>query len=713
MIAELKDALHLDYETRSTVNLPRTGPWVYAQHWSTQVWCACFARGDEEPEAWHPGDPVPETVARAARDGVPFIAHNVGFERAITAGIMAPVHGWPIIPLDRWYCTASMAAAMCLPRKLEDVARILGCLHQKDMEGHRLMLKMMRPSKRVKCVACRGKGVSPAGHDCPICETRGEFLYWHDDTPAIARGTAYCAQDVRTERSVCERLRALSPSERQVWLLDQTINERGVRVDIPTVNKALVIAKKATVELNQETQLLTGGVLTEEGEVVGGVVTSQVKKLRIWLATEGLNVKDLRKETVEGLLKSANLDDLVTQALELRQEAAKTSTAKLNAYLLRTCADGRMRDNLMYHGAGTGRWSGRGAQLQNLPSRYLLKKWQIEIALEMIAEGWSGEDLRRWIDTPLEVLSACLRGMIVASPGHIIYACDYNAIEARGTAWLADARALLGVFARGEDPYLFQAAGIYSHVDLSGVDWSDEKCVDEVKKCYARERQLGKIAVLGLGYQMGWEKFQATCAKDRILITDDEAKEVVFAYRKVSNPEVPQLWREMQDAAIEAVRNPHEPVEAAGGLIHFLKEGPWLYMRLPSGRLLSYAQPVVEKRELPWIDEETMRPAMGWGVSFMGVNSLTHKWSKQYAYGGKWVENAVQGLSRDLLASAMLRLEDAGYSMIVSVHDEAVSEVPEGFGSDREYEAIMCNSPAWAAGMPVKAEAWHGRRYRK
>jgi DNA polymerase bacteriophage-type len=714
MIPELEDALHLDYETWSTVNLPKAGPWVYGEHWSTSVWTACFARGDGPVEAWHPGDPFPRTIERAVEDGVPFVAHNVGFERAITHTQMFTKHGWPLIPLDRWWCTASMAAAMCLPRKLEDLALLLNCIEKKDMEGHRLMLKMMKPAKRIMCHGCHGHGTIH-GIECFMCEGHGEFLTWHDSPADINRGTLYCMQDVRTERALIPKLRALSPSERKIWLLDQRINERGVLVDTPTVHKALKLVKKAVADLGEETRLLTGGSKDESGNITGGVLPSQVRKLRTWLMLEGLHVEDLRKDTVSGILASPNLDAILRQALELRQEAAKTSTAKLNAYLARTCADDRMRDNLMYHGAGTGRWAGRGAQLQNLPSRYLLKKWQIEKAIECIAAGWDAASLRMWFDSSvLEIISACLRGMIIAAPGHEIICADYNAIEARVAAWLAGAAGLLGVFSRGEDPYLFMAASIYKHVNLSGVDWTQEDVVEALKALYKNERALGKIAVLGLGYQMGWEKFQLTCAKERILITDDEAKHTVMVYRD-ANHEIKDLWGELGEAAFEAVRRPETVVEVplTEGKIKFVKHGTWLYMRLPSGRVLSYASPRIEKRDMPWIDQETGVAAVGWGVTFMGVNSLTHKWSKQYAYGGKWLENGDQAASRDILANALVNLEAAGYPPIVSVHDEPVSEVPEGFGSVKEYETIMCTLPAWAEGLPLKAEGWRGPRYRK
>lgn len=707
MIPELEDALHVDTETWSTVNLRQTGPWVYTEHWSTDVWAGCFARGDGEIEAWNRGMPVPETIQRAYDEGAPFVAHNVGFDRAVFANILGPRYGWPVPPLERWYCSASMAAAMSLPRKLEEGAKLLGCVEQKDMEGHKLMLKMMKPAKRVKCAACGGSGFTTGIRlyydvPCQICGGHGEFLFWHDGPDLIARGTMYCAQDVATERSFLKKLRPLSPTEREVWLLDQAINERGVLVDLPTVKKALKIVKETVAELNQETHELTDGL----------ALSSQVKKLRLWLATEGLHVENLRKETIVDLLKSANLDDLVRQALELRQEAAKTSTAKLNAYNNRTCVDSRMRDNLMFHAAGTGRWGGRGAQLQNLPARYLLKKYQIDAALEFIAAGCSGDDLRMWFDTPLETISACLRGMIVAKPGHRIIAGDYNAIELRGNAWLAGCKALLDAFDKKRDPYLELASKIYPHVDLSWVDWNDPESVDAAKSEYKHERGVGKAGQLGCGYQMGAPKFQLTCAKDRIFLSDDDSRTVVYTFRE-ENFEIKELWGEMGDAAMEAVRRPDAAVPAAGGRIKFLKHGTWLFMQLPSGRMLSYAAPRIEMRELPWQDEVTGLPAKGWGVTFMAVNSLTHKWSKHHGYGGKWVENAVQALSRDLLASAMLRVEKAGYPVIVSVHDEIVSEVPIGFGSVKEYEEIMCASDPWAAGLPVAAEGWEGPRYRK
>jgi DNA polymerase len=308
---ELKDALHVDLETRSAVNLRVAGPWVYSEHWSTQVWVGCFARGDGPVKAWHPGDPLPTEITRAAEEGVPFAAHNAGFERAMFTNILKPRFGWPLPPIEQWHCTAALAAAQSLPRTLEGVTELLGCEHQKDMEGHRLMKTMMKPYKTTK-------GGIPWKCSDPHClhiEHEGVILHYRAGPERIARGTVYCGQDVLTERSVCKKLLSLSAKERRVWILDQKMNERGVLVDRPTVQNSLDIVTKSMGEIN-------AGM----SEITGGLLATQVQKLKWWLLFEGLTTADLRKDTIVDLLKETDLDAHIRQALELRQEAAKTST---------------------------------------------------------------------------------------------------------------------------------------------------------------------------------------------------------------------------------------------------------------------------------------------------------------------------------------------------------------------------------------------------
>lgn len=261
---------------------------------------------------------------------------------------------------------------------------------------------------------------------------------------------------------------------------------------------------------------------------------------------------------------------------------------------------------------------------------------------------------------------------------------------------------MLEAFRTGKDVYRRQAGLIYR------LDPEEAQRLPRD----GRERQLGKIAVLGLGYQMGADKFISTCWKERILLSKPEAVHIVGSYRD-GNPEIPQLWYDMEEAAFEAVRYPERVVSVAHGRISFARRGTWLYMRLPSGRLLSYAHPQIKKKRMPWLDQSTGLPAERWGVVYWGVDSLTHKWCEQNAYGGKWTENAVQALCRDLLALAMLRLEAAGYPQVLSVHDEAVSEHDQGFGSLEEFQRLLCVTPDWAEGLPIEAEVWRGTRYRK
>jgi DNA polymerase bacteriophage-type len=443
-----QQALHIDFETRSALDLKQVGLYVYAEHFSTDVWVACYAIGGGPVRAWHPGDPVPADLVEHVRSGRPLVAHNAAFERTIWLRIMTS-YGWPEPDFSQWHCTAAMAAAMALPRSLEDAAKIAGCSFQKDLEGRRLMLQIARPRAHIE-IACRLCGTAPGQPTQPDCAChndptwRREFQ-WMDDQESVERGTAYCIRDVETERELLTRLRLLTPFEREVWLLDQRINDRGIAVDLPVARNASAIVEERTRKLNAEI-----------GEVTGGAVRSatQIAKLIDFLKDRDVALpggeNDLGKEEVEVLLGRNNLPSACRRALEIRLEAAKTSTSKLNAMNARTSADGRMRDNLLYQGASrTGRWSGHGLQAQNLP-RGGLKL--VEEAIEVIGMGWSEDDIACFLGPPLEVISGCLRGMLVAASGYDLMCADYNAIEARGSAWLANAEGLLDVFRREGDP---------------------------------------------------------------------------------------------------------------------------------------------------------------------------------------------------------------------------------------------------------------------
>lgn len=640
--------LSIDFETRSVVDLTVSGVYPYARHPSTAIWCMAWAFDEDEPQIWVPGELLPAQIAEHIAAGGTIHAWNAQFERVMWNDCAVRLYGFPRVPLEQWVCTAAAAAAMALPRALAQAAEVLGVAAQKDAAGHRLMLQMCRPRR-----------MEEAG---PV---------WWEDPSKIERLVQYCLQDVRTEVAVAQRLRPLGETERRVYLLDQRINDRGVRLD-----EELARAAKAAAEEELERQ---NAILVE---ATGGEVDSvtRLAQLRAWLASRGVETDSLDKVAVRDLLARGDLPPDVLSALSARAEAGRSSIAKIDAMLACLGTDGRMRGLLLYHGASTGRWSGRLVQPQNFP-RPELDDAEIEAA---IAATLAGEP------QPLGVIASLLRSMMVPAEGAEFVAADYAAIEARVLAWVAGQDDLVELFRRGGDPYKEIASVIY------GVPY------DKVTKT---QRQHGKVTILGCGYGMGWRKYRDT-ARDGygVMLTEPDARLSVQLYRS-RYARIPELWTELNAAVIHAVERPGEKI--AVGRVGFLKKGGYLWAILPSGRPLAYAAPRVVPRDTPWGSTVS-------SVEYSGTNSYTRKWERMQLYGGLIAENIVQAISRDLLAAAALRAEEAGYIPVLSVHDELVTEVPLGTVEDAKgLERLMSVVPSWANGCPVAAEGWIGRRYRK
>lgn len=320
--------LSIDLETRSAVDLPKANAYIYFDDPSTDVWCAAYAFDDEEPELWLPGQPVPDRVGEHIVYGRNVRAWNAAFERLAIRQVLGPRYGWPVPKLEQYRCVMTQAYAMGLPGKLEQAAPALKLDVTKDDVGKRIMLQLSKPRKP-------RKGEDPSG------------LYWWDDPEKIARLYEYCRQDVRTEQAIGKRVLALKPSELECWFMDQRMNDLGTFIDDDLCRQAQKVVAATQARLDDEMRTVTD-------MAVRGV--SNVGELTAFLRKHGVETDSVAKDELAELLVRDDLPPAVKRALEIRQEGAKTSVAKIAKLLGCRQSDGRMRGNLQYHGASTGRW---------------------------------------------------------------------------------------------------------------------------------------------------------------------------------------------------------------------------------------------------------------------------------------------------------------------------------------------------------------------
>lgn len=664
----------LDFETKSACDLKRAGAYRYAEDPTTSVWCAAYSIDGAEPGLWTPDDYAAalDLMLLAADDKVMWRAWNAQFERAVWREIMVRRHGFPDIPAERWVCTAAEARAMNLPGKLDNAAKVLGVVEQKDMTGHRLMLQMARPRKR---------------------HADGSITWWDDDERK-ARLFEYCKQDVRTELAIKERVQRLQPYERQVFILDMRANDRGIRLDTKLAEAARAVADRVKKNADDDIQFITGGQVSS---------VTNVGRMKVWMRQAfGVDVETLTKRQVRDLLDDEFLPLPVREALEIRVATGKSSIRKIDSMLKAACADSTLRGLLLYWGAGTGRWAGRLVQPQNFPARTAgLPEWWTDALFDnpepVIERVLAGDIDALELEGPtLEIISMLLRMFLVAREGKLLVAADYSAIEARVAAWLVECEWRLEVFRTHGKIYEASAAQMF------GLALAD------VTKAL---RQRGKVAELALGFQ-GGENALITMGAYDYGLEDAELTEIKNKWREAS-PEFPAAWRELNDACIEAVRHPETVVRCMKDRVAFKFTGGFLWLKLPSGRRLAYCQPRVVWKPAPWKDRHGKHPEIP-GVEAWAVNSKTKQWQKRSIYGGLLFENIVQATARDLMAHAMLRMEAGGeYLPLLSVHDEIICEAAEEAVDVRQFERTMCELPAWAVGCPVKAEGWAGKRYRK
>jgi len=524
--------------------------------------------------------------------------------------------------------------------------------------------------------------------------------------------------DVEITREIYQRLPPLSDEERLVWMLDQRINDYGFYLDQELAEAACKIAAAAHPRINAELTRITNGEVT---------AYTQVARLTAWLGRH-IDVSTLDKKAIEELL-GLELEENVRRVLELRLLGAQAAVAKADALLDRRCADGRVRGSFVYHAAGPGRWSSRGAQVHNL-KRSLTE--DIEHAVEIIGTG-DFERASREYDNPLSVIGDCVRAMIIAAPGHVLIGGDFSGIEARVTAWIAGEEKKVDVFraydaGTGPDPYIVAAGIIFNRDPVQlAVEY-------DAGKPEARElRQIGKGAELAFGFQGGVKAYQrflpnetpSTASESEwrrrhgsdFRASADSFRSITFTEEiknkwRRAHPNIVRFWGNIKHAAWKAVRHPGAIVSLGNNLQLTCDEQPFLSLTLPSGRKLSYPHARITRAFK--FDGKIVEHERGYPMLLFKDNT-SGQWRETNIYGGFLTENIVQAIARDLLAAAMLRVDRAGFKIVTHVHDECVIEVPI---EDAErvkpiFTKLMMQLPEWAGGLPVVVKPWVNERYIK
>jgi DNA polymerase len=690
-----------DYETRSTLDLKKVGAHTYAEHSTTSLLCAVWIIEYADwslsaPIVWRRGDGnMPAEVRRCIEYGYTVVGHNAAFEAAIDAHLTGPRMGWAVPKPDRLDCTLARAAVQGLPLDLDRLGDALFLGVRKDKAGHNLMLRMCKPRRP-------RKGEDP-----------DKAPYWVEDAESLRRLVDYCIVDVRCEIEVDRALRPLQDQERPIWLLDQRMNNRGVEIDLAFVRTAEALVARALARANNRMCVITGGAVGKVTETAKlkkfaeshGVVFKTVEKQRRNGETYDADLAD--KEALQDLLDDTALDlhPLVRAAFELRLEAGKASLAKLARFAAQA-PHGRARGNLQYNGAAPGRWAGRGIQLQNLVRRGVSEPGGWEAAFRDMRDLDDAAFELMW-GSPFDVVSRMMRGAVIAAPGKQLYFADFSQVEARGSVWAAGQKDMLRLFANNGPIYEEMGATIF------GIS-AEEVAEGHRTGKNTLPRWCGKTATLGCSYGLGWRGFQRTAKKTAGLTLPDELCERTVSVWRERNIKVVELWSALEDAAKRALRHPGAAYHAGPFSYRATSDHRWLQCKLPSGRLIWYRRPSMKPAAVD-IEKYAPEPVPDyrWKLHYWGVNGYTRQWEEESTWGGKLLENCIQGMCADFLRHALIGLETMQYWPVLSVHDEPISEVDEGFGSVEEFVAIVSRVPSWARGFPLHAVGGTGTRYAK
>lgn len=742
-------ALHLDFESRSVLPFAgKDGVSVsqYSQHWGTDIWLLRYAIEDGPVKPWDPwsGEPLPQELIDWVVEGRIVAAHNATFEWMLWNNIMVPRYGAPPLPFEQTDDTAVRAAIMALPRSLGDACLAMGVSVNKDKEGHALMKRMAKPRK---VHDYRNGKFSLEQWDAFVFDAlmnpmqytvrpTDRIVYeWWSTPERFERLGAYCDVDVEAERALDHALIALPDINRRDMMLVHNANMHGVTVDVDLARRASAIMECASERYIQRLMDLTGG------EVDG---PTKVAPMRRWLAEQhGVQTESLDKTHVAALLERPEFQDPAyppRQLLEIRQAAGKSSVAKLKRFIQLSDDQNMMRENFMYHGAATGRLSGKGAQLQNLPSKTGLAWEQAELAVDLIHRyddnPEAALDMLQLIfgDVP-ETISSTLRSHITAGPGNALYVADFSNIEGRVAAWFGGEAWKLQAFREfdaGHGPDLYKVtAG-----EILGISpWSVDKTQRNV---------LGKVPELALGFEGGVGAFQSMAKiyrvnmadywdiiqdalEDRFVnkahehwelfgkrsgieISEWLASETVKLAWRAKHPGIASCWKACYEAAVKALQNPGKwQVFANGKLAFGAKEiagVPFLIGKLPSGRCIFKAH--AKLKMATTFGRQKLQ------IQYKGVDSVTRRWVPMTTYSGDLFQSFVQATAADMMMHGWENVQNAPERLDVrlSVHDELGAVGKPGISVER-FEQLMQDMPAWAEGCPVAAAGYVSYRYKK
>lgn len=746
--------LFLDFETFSEADLKKVGSYAYAEHPTTEVLICTYAFDDEPVRVWDctDGSDMPGDLHRALRrlvkpnSRIKMVWHNGSmFDRRIMK------HCWGFdIPVSNTIDTMIWAFRHALPGSLDALCEVLGVSadNAKDKRGKALIQRFSKPT--------------PKNY-----KIRRYTAETHPDEWALF--IKYAVSDITAMREVFHKLPRWGNSEFEdrVLELDQLINDRGFKVDVALAEAAIEAVEKHKAQLQEEAQRKYGGSLT--GKDFLPILRELAPAHRIHNA---------QKSTLNDLLADDDLPDDARTIIEMRLGAASTASTKYNPLLLGRSSDDRRRGCIQYGGAKrTLRFAGKGFQPQNLARGYYHddpknKKKKVRYDWMSEKDWWRvthplsyGIDLlfkgraHRRFDVA-KLTASTVRSCIIPEVGHKFVVADYSNVEGRGLAWLAGEETALDTFRAGLDIYCVTAGKMF------GMD------PDYILESRSDLRQIGKACELGLGYAGGvgafvqfaknlglnlvdmaktmdgtfpdhiwaatargyeWARIQEAKRPPRPGEKDDRPSyildkkvwrtcDAIKRMWRESHPETVAFWRDIEDAAMAAIRNPGKEFTAGPRGVKFSRSvetdnngnkvaGWWLRMTLPSGRVMSY--PGVGLSVSKETDEDG-KVSTNVRIKYQGENQLTRQWGFQYTYSGKLVENCTQALCRDLLANALLNVEANGYPIVLHVHDEIICETPDlPEYNVAELERLMCELPEWAEGFPLVAEGAELKRYAK